>query len=175
MLRYIATRCNDKTTKAPIDGAKITLEKSGKPYIAHTDSEGLYHLNACLEKDSEFARIRVETEGYDKYNRNITLLSNNNTIEEIHITKIQAKPKKRFDLVGVSTVLGTVFGFISIVIAYQQLAPNKQDCDPSYPTLCLSQNISNLKCSDIKDRNFKVKQPDTHNFDRDKNGIGCEK
>ncbi|WP_196817207.1 hypothetical protein [Candidatus Nitrosocosmicus oleophilus] len=56
-------------------------------------------------------------------------------------------------------------------------------CDPSYPDFCISPNQRGLNCdnhngkvepNEIFKYNFKVKQPDTQDFDRDGNGIGCE-
>ncbi len=55
-------------------------------------------------------------------------------------------------------------------------------CDPSYPDLCISPNQRGLNCdhdgkigpNEIPDHNFKVNLPDTQDFDRDGNGIGCE-
>lgn len=49
-----------------------------------------------------------------------------------------------------------------------------QDCDPSYPTLCIPPPPPDLDCSDISDRRFEVRPPDPHRFDGDKDGIGCE-
>lgn len=48
------------------------------------------------------------------------------------------------------------------------------NCDPSYPTVCIAPPPPDLDCSDITFRKFKVLAPDPHQFDRDKNGIGCE-
>jgi len=50
-------------------------------------------------------------------------------------------------------------------------APN---CDPSYPTVCIPPPPPDLNCGDISYRNFTVLPPDPHNFDSDKDGIGCE-
>ncbi len=56
-------------------------------------------------------------------------------------------------------------------------------CDPSYPDFCISPNQRGLNCdnhdgkvepNEIFKYNFKVNQPDTQDFDRDGNGIGCE-
>ncbi|MGD9534632.1 MAG: hypothetical protein AB7V56_12810 [Candidatus Nitrosocosmicus sp.] len=55
-------------------------------------------------------------------------------------------------------------------------------CDPSYPDLCISPNQRGLNCdhdgkiepNEIPNHNFKVIRPDTQDFDRDGNGIGCE-
>jgi len=50
------------------------------------------------------------------------------------------------------------------------------NCDPAYPTVCIrSLNPGgDLDCADIPHRRFVVLPPDPHNFDGDKNGIGCE-
>lgn len=52
--------------------------------------------------------------------------------------------------------------------------PQAQNCDPSYPTLCLPPNSPDLDCGDIKDRRFQVLPPDPHRFDGDRDGVGCE-
>lgn len=48
-------------------------------------------------------------------------------------------------------------------------------CDPAYPDFCLPPNSSDLDCKDISARRFRVLPPDPHRFDRDQDGIGCEK
>ena len=48
-------------------------------------------------------------------------------------------------------------------------------CDPAYPSVCIPSPLPDLDCKDIPYRNFKVLPPDPHRFDRDKDGIGCEK
>jgi hypothetical protein len=56
------------------------------------------------------------------------------------------------------------------------LAPSSPavNCDPSYPDFCIAPSLPDLNCSDISHKNFTVRQPDPHKFDRDKDGIGCE-
>jgi len=50
-----------------------------------------------------------------------------------------------------------------------------QNCDrTSYPDICVPAAPPYLSCADIRDRNFRVRAPDPHNFDPDGNGIGCE-
>jgi len=57
----------------------------------------------------------------------------------------------------------------------QTPAPTEEDnCDPSYPTVCIPSPPPDLDCGDITFRNFVVLQPDPHRFDGDKDGIGCE-
>jgi len=53
-------------------------------------------------------------------------------------------------------------------------APASFSCDPSYPTICIPPNASDLNCSDIPNRRFKVVGMDAHRFDKDDDGIGCE-
>jgi micrococcal nuclease len=47
-------------------------------------------------------------------------------------------------------------------------------CDPAYPDVCIAQYPPDLDCKQIQYTNFRVLSPDPHNFDVDKDGIGCE-
>ena len=47
-------------------------------------------------------------------------------------------------------------------------------CDPSYPDMCITTYSEKLSCAEIPFRNFKVLPPDTHGFDSDSDGVGCE-
>ena len=49
-----------------------------------------------------------------------------------------------------------------------------QQCDPSYPTVCIPPFPPDLNCGDIPYRRFPVLEPDPHGFDGDNDGIGCE-
>ena len=56
--------------------------------------------------------------------------------------------------------------------ATQQQAGN---CDPAYPDVCIPSPPPDLDCGDIPSlKRFRVLPPDPHNFDSDKDGIGCE-
>jgi hypothetical protein len=48
------------------------------------------------------------------------------------------------------------------------------NCDPAYPTVCIPPPPPDKNCPDIPYRNFPVLPPDPHNFDLDRDGIGCE-
>ena len=56
----------------------------------------------------------------------------------------------------------------------QATQPPRQNCDPSYPSVCIPRFPPDLDCGEIPFRRFTVLQPDPHGFDRDRNGIGCE-
>ena len=53
-------------------------------------------------------------------------------------------------------------------------AVTQNNCDPSYPTVCLAPAPPDLDCKDVSEKNFTVNQPDPHKLDGDKDGIGCE-
>ena len=53
-------------------------------------------------------------------------------------------------------------------------SPPKENCDSSYPDVCMPPPPPDLDCGEIPYRNFKVLPPDPHKFDGDKDGIGCE-
>lgn len=48
------------------------------------------------------------------------------------------------------------------------------DCDSSYPDVCIASPPPDLDCGDISDKKFTVLSPDPHGFDHDGDGIGCE-
>jgi endonuclease YncB( thermonuclease family) len=54
--------------------------------------------------------------------------------------------------------------------------PPPGNCDPSYPEFCLapSWEIGDLDCGDIPYTHFTVYPPDSHNFDGNFDGEGCE-
>ena len=49
------------------------------------------------------------------------------------------------------------------------------DCDSSYPDVCIPSYPPDLNCDDISKKNFEVLSPDPHGFDREGDGLGCEK
>lgn len=53
-------------------------------------------------------------------------------------------------------------------------SPPAEDCDPSYPDVCIPSPPPDLDCGDIPYRRFRVLPPDPHFFDGDGDGVGCE-
>lgn len=55
-------------------------------------------------------------------------------------------------------------------------APPPQNCDPSYPTVCIPPKslVGDLNCGDITHRRFAVLPPDPHGFDGNNDGVGCQ-
>jgi hypothetical protein len=52
---------------------------------------------------------------------------------------------------------------------------SQNQCDSSYPDVCIPVYPPDLDCEEIRHTNFKVLQPDPHGFDIDRDGIGCER
>jgi len=48
------------------------------------------------------------------------------------------------------------------------------ECDSSYPDICIPSPPPNLNCDDISEKSFEVLPPDPHGLDRYEDGIGCE-
>jgi hypothetical protein len=49
-----------------------------------------------------------------------------------------------------------------------------QNCDASYPGVCISPPPPDLDCGDIPYNDFMVTGSDPHGFDREGDGVGCE-
>lgn len=49
-----------------------------------------------------------------------------------------------------------------------------ENCDKSYPDVCIAPYPPDLDCGDITFKKFRVIGSDPHRFDSDKDGIGCE-
>jgi hypothetical protein len=49
-----------------------------------------------------------------------------------------------------------------------------QECDPSYPDFCMDPPPPDLNCDEIPYRDFRVVAPDSHDFDGNNDGTGCE-
>ena len=61
----------------------------------------------------------------------------------------------------------------SMAIA-DSITSEKENCDSSYPTVCIPPYPPDLDCGDISYRRFQVLEPDPHGFDGDNDGVGCE-
>jgi hypothetical protein len=49
-----------------------------------------------------------------------------------------------------------------------------EDCDNSYPDVCIPPPPPDLDCGDIDEENFEVRGSNPHGFDDDNDGVGCE-
>lgn len=53
--------------------------------------------------------------------------------------------------------------------------PSRGNCSPAYPDVCIPPPPPDLDCGDIPYRRFTVLPPDPHGFDREGDGVGCER
>jgi hypothetical protein len=58
---------------------------------------------------------------------------------------------------------------------FTSISANKNECDSSYPTVCMPPSPPDLDCKDISYYNFPLLSADPHRLDRDSDGIGCER
>ncbi|KAG2478120.1 MAG: putative Excalibur domain protein [Nitrosopumilales archaeon] len=59
-------------------------------------------------------------------------------------------------------------------IIYDEPVETTPSCDPSYPDVCIAPYPPDLDCDEIGYSNFRVVGYDSHGFDTDYDGIGCE-
>jgi micrococcal nuclease len=76
----------------------------------------------------------------------------------------------------VVSVLTIIVFTAATVIFFPTIQTDAQnnDCDSSYPDVCIPPPPPQLNCDDITDKNFRVLPPDPHGFDSEGDGIGCE-
>lgn len=55
-----------------------------------------------------------------------------------------------------------------------QPTAQNNNCSLAYPGVCIPPRPPDLDCKDVPYRRFTVLSPDPHNFDSDRDGIGCE-
>jgi len=55
----------------------------------------------------------------------------------------------------------------------EMIVESENNCDSSYPDVCIPSPPPDLDCKDVPYSKFKVLPPDPHRFDGDKDGIGC--
>lgn len=56
-----------------------------------------------------------------------------------------------------------------------QTSRQRENCDRAYPDVCIAPSPPDLDCSDVPYKHFRVMPPDPHGFDRNGDGVGCEK
>jgi PKD repeat protein len=56
----------------------------------------------------------------------------------------------------------------------EQMPEEETICDSSYPDTCIPPPPPILNCDEVEASNFEVQPPDSHHFDADNDGVGCE-
>ena len=70
-------------------------------------------------------------------------------------------------------VIVFVYSMIPVQLNYVS-ASSEENCDPSYPDVCIAPPPPDLNCDDVPYNNIRVDGSDPHGFDREGDGIGCE-
>jgi hypothetical protein len=81
-------RVTDQISQRAIRGAKLSVEAQGVPQVYYTDSDGIVHLQ--LRSLGDTVRIRVEADGYEFFDRNVSL--SRDIIEDVRLTPINVSP-----------------------------------------------------------------------------------
>jgi hypothetical protein len=76
--------------------------------------------------------------------------------------------------VGAALLVGLLKWSANTVADQESEAGRQTVCDPSYPHVCIPPPPPDLDCGDIPHRRFRVIGRDSHRFDGDHDGIGCE-
>jgi len=84
-------RVVDLNTRAPIPGAKVTLETQGTSDIKFTTDEGTYAYVLSISSLPIPAKVRVEVKNYQIYERDIEITANDH-LEDIRLSR---RPDKR--------------------------------------------------------------------------------
>jgi len=77
-----AGRVMDLNTQKVVSGAKVSVDTQGVPQVYYSDSDGVFYLK--LSGSSASARIRVEANGYEAFDRNVSL--SRTGIEDVRLT-----------------------------------------------------------------------------------------
>jgi hypothetical protein len=72
-------------------------------------------------------------------------------------------------------LLGLLIGVLfAATQSYNVFGTQDENCDPSYPEVCIAPPPPDLNCGDIPYDDIRVEGNDPHGFDREGDGIGCE-
>jgi hypothetical protein len=82
-------RVVDAKTYSAIRGAEVALDFQGAPPIVYTDSEGVYRFSLPFTGPTLDGRVRVDANGYQYYERLITLTAGESNIEDIRLNAQQ--------------------------------------------------------------------------------------
>ena len=75
----------------------------------------------------------------------------------------------------ITFICGILVGVTIVTTQSNNLyATTDENCDSSYPDVCIAPPPPDLNCGDVPYKNIKVVGGDPHGFDRDADGVGCE-
>jgi hypothetical protein len=84
-------RVLDAVSEEPVHGAKITLEVTGPPPVAYTDSNGVYSFQVPSDSKGVQAHVYVSCVGFRTFDQLITIFPDNR-LQDIRLSRVPAKP-----------------------------------------------------------------------------------
>jgi micrococcal nuclease len=168
-----------------IDGTEYTVRyigintpEKGEPY-----AEEATNRNSFLVLDQTIFLVK-DVSNVDKYDRLLRYVLkgdslsssfiNNMLVHDGYAKTTPYHPDTACESVFAETEKDARFNLRGVWFGSNKTEAAPTTCDPSYPDVCIAPPLPDLNCGDISYRNFKVIPPDSHGFDLDGNGIGCQ-
>jgi len=173
-------------------GTTLVLKVSGRGGVPAAGA-GSVALNVTVARPSQAGFLTVRPSGQQRPNASNLNFTPAQTVANMVIAPIGTGGAiSIFNETGSTDVLVDVLGWFPTSSSFTGLTPARlldsrrplppsattpppaSRCSPAYPTVCIPPPPPDLDCGDITHRRFTVRSPDPHDFDADKNGIGCE-
>jgi micrococcal nuclease len=178
------------------DGDTITVEQKSQrttvrlACIDAPEARQAYGQNAATYLKNLLPRgtaLSVQPVDHDRYGRQVAIVSRGGTNINIMMVR-QGLAWVYEQYIGGCPDIATELRQAQQAAARQRLGlwddPNpctpqqpstlpSDRCAPSYPDVCIPPAPPDLNCKDIPYRRLTVRGSDPHNFDRDRDGIGC--
>lgn len=85
-------RVIDASTGNTIEGAKVALDLPGVPSFIYTDNEGIYRFTLPADIKQLSSRVWITAEGYERYNRLVSVSPAETDLEDIRLTPFSPTP-----------------------------------------------------------------------------------
>ena len=169
-----------------IDGIKIRISLTDTPEIGDKGYSEATEFTKSLCPEGSVAQVdQDDLQLYDKFNRmlgkvtcsgkilNSELLYNNHAkISTQYCITSEFSKESWAQQYGCATKNQAITPQIPKEIL--ESSSNENNCNASYPDVCIPLFPPDLDCKDVPYKKFRVLSPDPHKFDGDKDGIGCE-
>jgi micrococcal nuclease len=153
---------------------KIRLSLVNTPEINEPGYSEATKFTAQMCPEGSYATIdQDDLQKYDQYDRMLAnVFCNGKSLNSALLNSGHAEISTRFCSISEFSDYPWAQRFGCAISEPEEIIDN--NCDSSYPDFCIASYPPDLDCGDISQKRFTVLQPDPHNFDGDKDGIGCE-
>ncbi|MDQ3836491.1 MAG: hypothetical protein M3270_06115 [Thermoproteota archaeon] len=171
-INIINPQTNQTITTVPAKLVEMTYSTNLAP---NEMKRGYFILTAANETVPNVGITKgysVFYEGNSIIGTGITVTTTTSTSSSLQPTPLPIAVKQAFDSFG---LLAAPEATQAVVQTTQTGQAVQEDCDPSYPDVCIPSPPPNLNCDDEGvPENFEVSGSDPHGFDGDNDGVGCE-